>query len=146
MPVSRLDQRDYPGGSLRSPEWLAIRARILEREQHRCKVCRVPDRVIIWRDAETSTFMDSEGWIRDRDTGEAIRLEMFRDLYPWIRQTKVILTVAHLDHDKRNNADANLAALCQLHHLRLDRPRHVERRRLNRLRKLGMPDMFEANL
>lgn len=34
----------------------------------------------------------------------------------------VVLTVAHVDHDSANNADANLAALCQRCHNRHDGP------------------------
>lgn len=34
--------------------------------------------------------------------------------------SKVILTVAHLDHDTFNNTDENLKALCQLCHNRYD--------------------------
>jgi hypothetical protein len=39
--------------------------------------------------------------------------------------SKVILTVAHLDHDATNNADTNLMAMCQLHHLRYDAQQHA---------------------
>jgi hypothetical protein len=35
--------------------------------------------------------------------------------------SRVILTVAHLDHDILNNDDENLAALCQRCHLNYDR-------------------------
>lgn len=38
---------------------------------------------------------------------------------------RVTLTVAHLDHDTTNNADANLAAMCQRCHLLLDRHQHA---------------------
>lgn len=51
-----------------------------------------------------------------------------------ITGSKVILTVAHLDHDKSHNADDNLLALCQLHHLGYDRDRHVANRKKNRRR------------
>jgi len=37
----------------------------------------------------------------------------------------VVLTVAHLDHDTWNNADENLAALCQRCHLNHDHDLHV---------------------
>ena len=44
--------------------------------------------------------------------------------------SRVILTVAHLDHDPRNNADDNLAALCQKCHNTYDAPkRHGNRAR-----------------
>ena len=41
MPVSPEKQRLYPGGSLLSPEWRAIRRRILKRTRHRCESCGV---------------------------------------------------------------------------------------------------------
>lgn len=45
--------------------------------------------------------------------------------------TKVILTVAHLDHDSTNHevSDDRLAALCQACHLRYDLHRHVMKRK-----------------
>ena len=39
--------------------------------------------------------------------------------------SKVILTTAHLDHDRTNNAWENLSALCQRCHLRHDREQHI---------------------
>ena len=50
---------------------------------------------------------------------------------------KVILTVAHLDHDINNNSFFNLKALCQPCHLRYDVEQHVKTRRQNRLKKTG---------
>jgi len=44
----------------------------------------------------------------------------------------VILTVAHLDHDKNNNRFTNLKALCQRCHLRYDLSRHIENRKYGR--------------
>lgn len=41
----------------------------------------------------------------------------------------VVLTVAHLDHDPRNNGDENLAALCQRCHNRYDAKHRAETRR-----------------
>jgi len=46
--------------------------------------------------------------------------------------SKVVLTVAHLDHDKRNNRFWNLAALCQKCHLNHDIKQHVDNRRYGR--------------
>lgn len=39
---------------------------------------------------------------------------------------KIVLTVAHLDHDPINCADANLKAMCQRCHLRYDVEHHRE--------------------
>lgn len=47
----------------------------------------------------------------------------------------VVLTTAHLyDHAPENCGFGNLAGLCQRCHLRIDRPRHIESRRVNALR------------
>lgn len=46
--------------------------------------------------------------------------------------TKVVLTVAHLDHDKNNNRFSNLAALCQRCHLTHDRTQHALNRKYGR--------------
>ena len=48
MPISPENMAKYPGGSIRSPEWLETRDRILEREDHRCKFCRVKNHEWIW--------------------------------------------------------------------------------------------------
>src|SRR3990172_9511776 len=49
-----------------------------------------------------------------------------------ITQSKVILTVAHLDHTPENCDDDNLKALCQRCHLRYDLHRHIANRYTNR--------------
>ncbi len=49
-----------------------------------------------------------------------------------VTKSKVILTVAHIDHDKTNNKFANLAALCQRCHLHHDRHQHAANRKYGR--------------
>lgn len=39
--------------------------------------------------------------------------------------SRVVLTVAHMDHDKNNNDPCNLRALCQRCHLTWDRHHHA---------------------
>lgn len=46
--------------------------------------------------------------------------------------SKVILTVAHIDHDKSNNKFDNLKALCQKCHLKHDLPQHIKNRKYGR--------------
>ena len=43
--------------------------------------------------------------------------------------SKVVLTVAHLDHDITHNQDENLKALCQKCHLGYDAKLHAKHRR-----------------
>jgi hypothetical protein len=49
-----------------------------------------------------------------------------------ITGSKVILTVAHIDHIKTNNRFYNLAALCQKSHLGHDIHQHVANRKYGR--------------
>ncbi len=101
------------------PEWAAIRARILERAGNRCEQCGKPNYVKLqvmrggyWFDAATNAWRDC--------TGESNAF-CWPDLRPHRHRTiytvRCVLTVAHLNHDPRDNHDENLRALCQ--HCRL---------------------------
>jgi len=52
--------------------------------------------------------------------------------------SKVVLTVAHLDHIKKNVNPDNLKALCQRCHLNYDRKRHRLNRWNNRNKNQGL--------
>ena len=59
--------------------------------------------------------------------------------------SRVILTVAHLDHDTTNNARENLRALCQRCHLRYDaqlHAMHAAQTRRRRQVEAGQLEMF----
>jgi hypothetical protein len=45
-----------------------------------------------------------------------------------VTQSRVVLTVAHMDHTPENCTPGNLAALCQRCHLRYDAQHHKETR------------------
>jgi 5-methylcytosine-specific restriction endonuclease McrA len=58
--------------------------------------------------------------------------------------TKVVLTIAHLDHDNDNHdvTDDRLAALCQRCHLRYDLHRHVAKRKYGTAFFKTQPTLF----
>ena len=115
MPISRERQALYPGGSIRSPEWLAIRGRILVRAGYRCE--GTPDR-------PTCRVWDAEA-------------------HPLTGST-VVLTVAHMDRGVSDHSNANLRALCQLCHNRWDafeRARSAAATRARHLRE-GTGELF----
>ena len=56
--------------------------------------------------------------------------------------SKVVLTVAHLDHHPPNVDRTNLRAWCQRCHLNYDRHRHVANAAWNRRKRLGTADLF----
>lgn len=105
MPIKAENRALYPGGSPTSPEWKALRERILQRERSCCKFC----------------------YILNGTTRSG---------------SKIVLTIAHLDQDPTNNADENLAALCQRCHNRHDAPHRAKNASKTRHAKKSDGDLF----
>lgn len=112
-------------------DWATIRARILERAGDRCERCGAENGTAIRRGAGTwqGTYLDADNRVRDAETGEVLGAST--PLVYGGRSVVVILTVAHLDHVEGNCDEANLQALCQMHHLAHDAPDNARRRREN---------------
>lgn len=114
MPI---DFREY------HPKWKAISRFIRHyRAKDRCEWCGKKN---------------GEIWLKHPDLpGEALQAPtLLVDCFVrWkgYKATKIVLTVAHLDHDKTNNSFFNLAALCQACHLGHDRKQHALNRRYGR--------------
>lgn len=105
------------------PDWKAISLRIRkERAGDRCEWCGR---------ANGSMWMRSpirgKEWEPAAEGHEADELAAIG-----YRFTRIVLTVAHLDRDKTNNDEANLAALCQRCHLHHDRHQHADSRKFGR--------------
>lgn len=60
--------------------------------------------------------------------------------------SKVVLTVAHLDHDTTNNADGNLRAWCQRCHLTYDADHHARNAARTRRRRARDAGQLELKL
>lgn len=106
MPI---DYRKYP------KEWSRIRLSVLERAKNHCEWCGVRNDAAIERHKKNSSIY------RYPHAGNE-----FLDKMPggWFDPIRVVLTIAHLDHDPKNNTPGNLVALCQRCHLRYDGPLH----------------------
>lgn len=74
--------------------WKEVREKILQRALHRCEFCGVANYTYV-------TKAGTEDW-----------------QFP--QAAKVVLTIAHLDHNPTNNDPRNLRALCQKCHNRYD--------------------------
>ena len=130
MPLSKGKQALYPGGSLRSPEWLAVRAAILTRAGDACEECKVRNGATVYR-FELGVFVyeaDLFGTEMEAEDGHRV---------------KIVLTIHHLDHDPANNDPSNLRALCQRCHLMLDGPHHRINRYWNRKGRLASGFLFD---
>lgn len=58
--------------------------------------------------------------------------------------SRVVLTVAHLDHQPENCDDGNLLALCQMHHNRYDLPMRRAGMKRRAREKLAVGDLLEG--
>lgn len=131
MPI---DYKDYP------ENWLTeIRPRILIREEHRCKFCKAFNGIMVFRGMLNGkeVFQYPNERIYTYPEGEYVGstgLDEY-DIQPLKgnpnqKAVKIVLTIAHLDHDEHNHKvkDDRLAALCQKCHLRHDAPEKKRRR------------------
>jgi hypothetical protein len=98
--------------------WPAISLQVRTEAGMRCERCSVANYAVGAR--------DSAGMWWSKERIEAGSPEMFRRWFDpaTFKLTRIVLTVAHLDHDTANGARSNLAALCQRCHLNHDREQH----------------------
>lgn len=120
MPIRPERMHRYPGGSIRSPEWRAFVELIRERSGDQC-----------------------EGW----------RLGVYPDCravngepHP-VTGSRVVLTVAHLNHDESCTDPEQVAHACQRCHCTYDIPHRQAnaRRRREADQRRGMPHV-QGNL
>jgi hypothetical protein len=109
-------------------DWKVLRGGILLRANNRCEQCSAPNGEVIARHHEGRSYMLESGEVFDAATGEHLGLARGSE-FDVGRFVRVVLTVAHLDHDESHNDVGNLRALCQLHHLRHDAADNTRRRR-----------------
>lgn len=113
MPI---DYSKYP------PNWLSeIRPRILKRAKNKCEVCGLKHlskvyAIKMWIRDDKSRYNLKSIWFRDKRDAEREHT-----IYH-VKEIKVVLTIAHLDHDETNHdvKDERLKAMCQVCHLRYD--------------------------
>lgn len=99
--------------------WKAIRTRIMERAENRCE-CH-----------------GECGLHRGRRC-----IEKHGTKATWARG-KIVLTIAHMDHDPEHNDGDNLRAYCNRCHLRYDNEHHMANARKTRERKNPQMRLFE---
>lgn len=111
MPIKLENKKLYP------ENWKDIRNDILKRANNKCEFCGVKNYSIGYRD-EFGNFIET--------------LNTDKKLI------KIILTIAHLDHNPQHNDYNNLRALCQKCHNNYDKEHRKETRRKTKLKhKVG---------
>jgi hypothetical protein len=105
-----------------------------------CQGCGRPHGEIVrvlpdgrWFDTTRRTWRNGRGRpVRWPDIEDVTRM----------RQTRIILAAAHLDHNPGNNRSRNLRSLCQRCLLIHDRPHHLAQRRITYLQRRALGDLF----
>ena len=96
-------------------DWKAIRAHILYRAMNQCECA-------------------GECGLHRTTPGPSRCLEVHGAAAKWARG-KIVLTIAHMNHDTTDNRPENLKALCQRCHLRYDAELHARNSAATRERK-----------
>lgn len=134
MPVKPENRHRYPA------DWKEIRAEILRRAHHRCETpdCRVGNGWIGYRRDEDGYFVrlsrGDDGTKPDDWSGHATGYRVFR----------IVLTIAHLNHQPEDCRPENLRAWCQRCHLRHDAEHHARNAAATRRAGKAAGDLFEV--
>ena len=135
MPIREENRARYPA------EWKAISLAVREAAGQRCEQCNVRNHAIIFRgfhgDRRAYRYQGDPVFLPSRcalDGSELLGTSW--DDFHLVGTAKVILTVAHLDHQPENCARENLKALCQRCHNAYDAP----------MRRAGIRDRYRSSL
>jgi len=124
MPI---DYKDYP------VNWKSeIVPRILARSGNCCEICFIPNGAKVY-----SVEVLIQGYGKIGTTWRRVWLSRWSDVIRFraftnsMKEVKVVLTVAHMDHDENNKnvSDDRLKALCQYCHLLYDVEEKSRRRK-----------------
>ncbi len=126
-------------------DWPAISQRIRQRANNACEFCGVKNYRLggrldgVWFDADilgcNRKLPDPGSWAWCSRDGRTERLRIVR----------IVLTVAHLDHQPEHCDDDNLKALCQRCHLNYDAKFHAINARETRRKAMNTRDLFEEH-
>ncbi len=135
-PIKPENKDKYP------PNWSTeIRPAILKRAKDCCEKCHTQNYEEGYRDLNGNWY-----------SVEIIMDSLERNGYDYFehqlshidvdkKPTKIVLTIAHKDHDPTNNDYSNLAAWCQRCHLNYDRDHHLANARETRIAKTRQIDL-----
>jgi hypothetical protein len=139
VPIKPENKGRYPA------DWKQIRERILVRSDNCCEQCRVANGDMIVRgiDKDAGTFQrfEGDGEVYAADDGRLLGRCKASE-YCGNKWTRVVLTIAHLDHVPEHCDDDNLKALCQRCHLAYDAEHHRANAQATRHARKAIGDLF----
>ncbi len=116
------------------PKWTLISKLIrFRRANNRCEWCGVMNHTVKKAGARVNDpgtdLYEFGNYASAKEFADILNCQSVGCEKDWV---VIVLTVAHIDHDKTNNNFDNLAALCQKCHLRHDIHEHVRNRKYGR--------------
>ena len=145
MPIRHENKSRYP------TDWPTISRRVRDEAGNVCEQCGVLNHAMIyrgkhgeapaWRYANDTVFECS----RCATTGAEMRGTCWDDFDKRGGTVKVVLTVAHLDHQPENCTSENLRAWCQRCHNAYDAPMRRTGIKLRAKAQLAVADLFKAD-
>lgn len=155
MPIKPENLARYPA------DWKQIRAAILERAGRRCEHrdvaahrCQAVHGALgywrmgnVWRLPEGFGHLQRQCWMWEhlpdalRHSGVDRPMTIQTAEGP-LKIIRIVLTIAHLDHTPENCDPANLAAMCQRHHLAYDHDHHRANAQATRRANAGTLELF----
>lgn len=140
MPIKPANRIRYPAN------WKQIRVSILERARHCCEQCKVRNHEVIQRGrgSDKGTYREIDtGTVRDAENGYWLGFVHESDYCG--TPTRIVLTIAHLDHTPEHCEPSNLKALCQRCHLAYDAEHHRKNAAATRRARKAIGDLFEGS-
>lgn len=117
------------------PKWTLIRRLIMKRAKHSCELCGVPNYTVRRTSTKDGSYQISHYiWLGKHNYKDAKAhcVTLNEEADGEGKWSVVVLTIAHMDRDKKNNKFDNLKALCQRCHLKHDIHQHVANRKYGR--------------
>jgi 5-methylcytosine-specific restriction endonuclease McrA len=140
MPIREENKHRYP------KDWPQISQRIRERAGNKCERCNAQNGHYIIRMRSEDwgfepAYITTDNMVFSAEDGRVIGSDYYA-AFDMMKAVRVVLTVAHLDHQPENSADDNLRAWCQRCHNIYDAP--MRAKGIAERRKAGMAtgDLF----
>lgn len=136
MPI---DYKEYPDN------WKQISQRIRsERAGNACEQCGLVNGQIIVRN-KNGSYRKICGTEYDMIHSKVRNGYSHSGALKRLGFTRIVLTVAHLNHIKSDCREENLKALCQACHLKLDLPQHIFNRKYGRKARENNLSLFAVS-
>lgn len=141
MPIRPENRARYP------KDWKAISQRVRDRAGQKCEFCGIPNYELgAWIGGRWHRAIPKGSGLRDNPRHGEVFPCVYGESEVWRKLVRVVLTVAHLDHQPENCADDNLKALCQRCHNIYDMPMRRAGIARRAREAAGIQDMFEAQV